>query len=579
MAPRPLARRRSRARLGRSAPLAAALALALAAPAAHAVSLTSVTTALGGANSTNLLSETASLARVRASSVGVVSNAANSFQTRYAMLVGTDAAQIAPSAAFTESFTASYTITLSILGDVGEPWFLLIDTSRVGSLTILHDGNGSASATLGAVTGGATGGILTGDLGLAAAGSASNASAVTTNVDAPFSQLSSARIDGVGTGAIQNVVLSFSWTASTTSTRTGNNGDEAAVRMGQASTVGFAADDYPGALFPRTQALDGHFVTATLIPEPHTALLLGAGLSGLAWSSRRRGRTGRARRAARAVRAALLLAAAGLASWAPPASALTVSAPSIANASTTPGSGGNAADRAAQQGSQVLASNALGFTTRFWTTGAADRGFSLAGGTANQGTTMSYTISFTVVRDAGEAYSITVTTALLGALTVLDDASGLAGAGSASAGVVSGSMTGGSVATGGLGLSPASGPIGGTSSTSGAVTVVSRSNVATIDAIGTGLPQAYTLTFGASFAAGSPQGFFGGDEASYRFGLAAATGSVLAGASADDYAGPGARNGVADGHFVTVAVIPEPETALLLGAGLLGLAGFGRRHA
>jgi hypothetical protein len=52
--------------------------------------------------------------------------------------------------------------------------------------------------------------------------------------------------------------------------------------------VGFAADDYPGALFPRTQALDGHFVSATLVPEPHTALLLAGGVTGLAWSSRRR---------------------------------------------------------------------------------------------------------------------------------------------------------------------------------------------------------------------------------------------------------------------------------------------------
>ncbi len=281
-------RRRSRGRRSLAARLAPALAFVLVAPAAHAVSFTAVTPALTAANSTNLLVDTnrPPVTRVRDRTLGVVSSSANSFQTRYAMLVGTD---IGNRASITESFTADYTITLSILGNAGEPWSLLLDTSRVGALTILNDGNGSASATLGAVTGGATGGALVGSLGLAAVGTATNAGVANTSVDLPFSQLGSARIDGVGTGAVQTVVLSFAWTASATSTRQGNNGDEAAVRMGRTSTASsFAADDYPGVAFPRTQALDGHFVTATLVPEPQTALLLGAGLLGLAGLGRRR---------------------------------------------------------------------------------------------------------------------------------------------------------------------------------------------------------------------------------------------------------------------------------------------------
>jgi len=214
-----------------------------------------------------------------------VSSSANSFQTRYAMLVGTD---IGNNATITENFTANYTITLSILGGLGENWQLIIDTSRVGALTIINDGNGSASATLGAVTGGATGGALTGSLGLAAVGTTTNAGVATTSPNTPFAQTSSALLTGVGTGAVQTVTLSFSWTAGTTSTRQGNNGDEAAVRMGQTSTATFyTADDYPGA-GARTQALDGHFVSATLIPEPETAFLLASGLLGLGWSSRRR---------------------------------------------------------------------------------------------------------------------------------------------------------------------------------------------------------------------------------------------------------------------------------------------------
>ena len=61
----------------------------------------------------------------------------------------------------------------------------------------------------------------------------------------------------------------------------------------RSSTVGvspasfLSADDYPG-VGGRNQAGDGHFVSATLIPEPHTALLLAGGVSGLAWGSRRR---------------------------------------------------------------------------------------------------------------------------------------------------------------------------------------------------------------------------------------------------------------------------------------------------
>jgi len=278
--------RRATPRLG---PLALALALAalLLPPAAGAVSFTSVTTAFNAGNSTNLLVDTnpPPVTRVRNRTLGVVSSSANSFQTRYAMLVGTDIGNVAT---ITESFTANYTITLSVLGYLGEQWQILIDTSRVGALTIVNDGNGSASATLGALTGGVTGGTLSGSLGLAAVGTATNSAAPTTSVNTPFNQLSSAVVSGVGTGAVQVVTLSFSWTASTTSTRQGNNGDEAAVRMGQTTGASsYSAGDYAD-MADRVQSLDGHFVSATLIPEPATAFLLASGLAGLAWSSRRR---------------------------------------------------------------------------------------------------------------------------------------------------------------------------------------------------------------------------------------------------------------------------------------------------
>ena len=279
--------RRPRGRSPLVAPLLALATLLLATPAS-AVSIQSISVALDGANSTNLLVDTnpPPETRVRPSSRSVLASGRSSFSTRYAMVVGTDIGNM-PS--ITENFTASYTITLQILGNAGVAWQLLLDTSRTGALTIVNDGGGSASATLGAVTGSATGGSLTsGALGLGAVGTLSNAAAATTSRNQPFAQTSSAVLEGIATGSLQTLTLAFTWTAGTTSTRGGRNGDEAAVRMGLTSTASFfTADDYPGA-GGRTQSLDGHFVSATLIPEPETALLLGSGLAGLAWASRRR---------------------------------------------------------------------------------------------------------------------------------------------------------------------------------------------------------------------------------------------------------------------------------------------------
>lgn len=274
--------RRAR-RLGAGS-LAVAAWLAVAA-SAGALTLGTPTTSLTGANSANQLVDTISppITRIRTSAVSTVSSNATSFQTRYAMVVGTD---IGANATITQNHTASYTIVFTVNHDAGATWWLFVDTSRVGALTLVDDGNGGASASLGAVTASnaGAGSLTSGALGVAAVPTLAG----TGGGNTPFAQASSAVITGVGTGANQLVILSFSFNASATSTRQGNNGDEAAVRMGLAgNATSYSAGNYPG-VGARTLAGDGHIVNLTLVPEPGSALLAAAGLASLALASRRR---------------------------------------------------------------------------------------------------------------------------------------------------------------------------------------------------------------------------------------------------------------------------------------------------
>ncbi len=265
---------------------AAALSLVLVAASATpvaALSIVGVSVALGGTNSADQFVDTITppITRIRTSTVAVVSSSALAFQTRYALALGTD---IGNTASITENHTANYTITFAINETAGLPWMLTFDTGRLGALTLVADGNGSATATLGAVTASRTGaGALSGSLALGAVPTLTGNAGGNT----PFSQTGNAVITGIGTGANQNITLTFGFTASSISTRQGNNGDESAVRMGIAgNATSYTAGNYPG-VGGRTLSSDGHFVTATLVPEPTTSVLMALGLSGLAIFGRR----------------------------------------------------------------------------------------------------------------------------------------------------------------------------------------------------------------------------------------------------------------------------------------------------
>jgi len=275
-----------------------------------------------------------------------------------------------------------------------------------------------------------------------------------------------------------------------------------------------------------------------------------------------------------------LVAATAVLGLASGASAVTMSAPGFTN-DTTFTLTGAAGDRAALSGTATISTSATAFSTRYWTTGSADRGVAFSGGTATAQTNANYTITFTVTHAASVNYQIDITTALLGALTAKDDGAGLSANGSASVGAVTGTKTGGPALVGSISLAGTN-SISGTSNTSGLdLATISRSSpVATIFAVGTGAAQVYTLTFTFVAAASAVQNAVGSDEEAFRLGRATATATILAGATAGDYAGTPSRTGTSDGHFVTVTVTPEPGTLLLLGTGLAGLALVGsRKHS
>jgi hypothetical protein len=262
--------------------------------AAGAATISGVSIATNAGNTANFFDNQGNEASAAQSTVSVLSSSSTAFDTRYAAVVSADRGGFIGSGSTVQDFTGDFTITFQITGIASTAWSFTLDVLRIGAQTIISDGNGNASVSLGALTGslGGTGTLDSGSLSLAALTTLSNAASQATSPDNPFNQSSTAVVSGIGTGFAQTVNLNFVFTASATSVDPPGappQGDEAALRMGLDSGLSqFSADDYPGVGL-RNIVTDGIYVMVSDLidaPEPGTGLLLGLGLAGLAMRRR-----------------------------------------------------------------------------------------------------------------------------------------------------------------------------------------------------------------------------------------------------------------------------------------------------
>jgi hypothetical protein len=272
----------SRAWLGT---LLAAAAMGVAAPAS-AISITVDSVAVTANNTADTLStvganrsqftSTLSLAGSSPGPVADVLGASVGFSTVYSFLLAAD--REAGGGSNTFAATMEYEIVFTVDNPTGVLYQLDVDTSFLGALVLVDDGSGDATATLSGVSGLLDG---AGDPGLATGAPGTLAASGGGYQDVSLSNT----LTIVESAVTRQYTLTFGFTGSVTSAR-----EEAAILGGIAGSLGSTlADDYPG-VGGRTAAGDGHQagVTATVIPEPPTALLVLSPLVSLA-ALRRRG--------------------------------------------------------------------------------------------------------------------------------------------------------------------------------------------------------------------------------------------------------------------------------------------------
>jgi hypothetical protein len=200
--------------------------------------------------------------------------------------------------------------------------------------------------------------------------------------------------------------------------------------------------------------------------------------------------------------------------------------------------------------------SALSFQTNYQWDVMADRDNNGNGGLITTATA-AYQITFTVNNPTGATYQIDIDTLRAGALTTISDTTGDA---TVSLGAVTGTVDAITNAT--LALATVN------LATNAASTDVTFSqNSSTLSITSSALTHAYTLAFTWTGTSTSNN-----DEAAIRMGLA----GTVAGVTADDYPGTGARTAANDGHRVsvtsTIISAPEPAPAALVALGLIALA-------
>jgi len=167
--------------------------------------------------------------RERLSSLSQISSPAGAFTTQYTSLISTDS-DGGGAGSGVESIGSDYQIDFTATAPGA--YTLTITTSISGDMHLVNDGT-SASADIGTISGTQSGGsVVTGSLDIADPGGISGSG----GIDAPFSDGSSATVFGISNGAPIAHNLHFVFTQIVTSAATG--GDEAAIRLGQASTIG-----------------------------------------------------------------------------------------------------------------------------------------------------------------------------------------------------------------------------------------------------------------------------------------------------------------------------------------------------